>query len=302
MEPARRYLQEVGRMLAPLQITHGGPILMAQVENEYGGYARNAADTAYMGAMRQAVLDAGFDVPLFACNPRGSVKYGFRDDLFQVVNFGDGPEQAFDELRKFQKTGPLMNGEFYPGWFDSWGSPHHLGNTEQCLNDLKYMLDHRRSFSIYMAHGGTSFGLWAGANSTYRPQTSSYDYDAPISEPGWAHGKVQPEFRALFAKYQQPGETIPEPPARNPVITVPEFQLLPFARAEEQGSGPGPSQEAGKDGAPGTMESFGQARGCIMYVKSLPPRSSRQAGRGRHARLRLGQPGRQAHRRSGPRR
>lgn len=114
--PATRYLKEVARVLAPLQVTEGGPILMVQVENEYGSFGN---DAEYMGLLRQALIDGGMKVPLFACNPTGAIGNGFRDDLFQVVNFSPGASgKAFETLRKFQKTGPLMNGEFYPAWFD----------------------------------------------------------------------------------------------------------------------------------------------------------------------------------------
>src|SRR5690606_28260056 len=82
LDPAVRFLKEVGRVLAPQQVTQGGPLLMVQVENEYGSYGK---DTAYMGALRQALIDGGFDVPLFACNPPGAIANGYRDDLFQVV-------------------------------------------------------------------------------------------------------------------------------------------------------------------------------------------------------------------------
>ena len=138
IEPTRRYLAEVGRELAPLQITRGGPIIMVQVENEYGFYGD---DAAYMGEIRQALLDAGFDVPLFACNPKDQLRRGYRDDLFPVVNFGSDPAGAFRALRRILPKGPLMCGEFYPGWFDTWGAPHHTGNTEQYLADLEYMLE-----------------------------------------------------------------------------------------------------------------------------------------------------------------
>src|SRR5215471_8861666 len=174
LEPVRRYLKEVGRVLGPLQITKGGPILMVQVENEYGFYGK---DAEYMGELRQAMVDAGFDVPLFACNPPYALKNGYRKDLFPVVNFGSDPASGFKALRDALPQGPLMCGEFYPGWFDSWGQPHHLGKTDKYLADLEYMLKSGASFSIYMAHGGTTFGFWQGANAPYKPETSSYDYD-----------------------------------------------------------------------------------------------------------------------------
>ena len=221
MDPARRYLQEVGRVFGPLQITQGGPILMVQVENEYGFYGK---DAQYMGELRQALLDAGFNVPLFACNPKEHLKDGWRPDLFPVVNFGSDPAGAFQALREILPRGPLMCGEFYPGWFDTWGAVHHTGNTARYLADLEYMLKAGASFSIYMAHGGTTFGLWAGADRPFKPDTSSYDYDAPISEAGWPTEKFF-QTRELFAKHLLPGEAIPEPPPRNPVITMAPFEL-----------------------------------------------------------------------------
>lgn len=260
VEAARRYLKEVGRVLGPLQVSQGGPILMVQVENEHGFYAD---DPAYMGEMRQALLDAGFEVPLFACNPTQHVKRSYHPDLFPVVNFGTDPEGGFRALREILPTGPLMCGEFYPGWFDTWGAPHHTGQTERYLNDLDYMLRVGASFSIYMAHGGTTFGFWTGADRPFKPDTSSYDYDAPISEAGWATPKFG-QSRAVLTKYLLPGETVPEPPAPNRVISIPArpatevavmLANLPAPRADDQ---------------PRTMEAYDQGFGCILYRTQLP--------------------------------
>jgi beta-galactosidase len=256
----QRYLKEVGRVLAPLQITQGGPILMVQVENEYGFYGK---DAEYMGALRQGLLDAGFKVPLFACNPKDHLKDGYRSDLFPVVNFGSDPKGAFAALREILPRGPLMCGEFYPGWFDTWGAPHHLGNTERYLTDLSYMLESGASFSIYMAHGGTTFGFFTGADRPFKPDTSSYDYDAPISEAGWITPKFE-QTRALMAKHLQPGETLPEPPARNPVIQIAPVNATQVAPV--LANLPAPLS----DERPRTMEAYDQDYGCILYRTQLP--------------------------------
>jgi len=250
MDAAHRYLKEVGRVLGPLQITRGGPILMVQVENEYGFFGN---DAGYMKAMRQAVLDAGFDVPLFACNPPSGLRNGFVPGLFQVVNFGSDPKGGFAALRAVQPKGPLMCGEFYPGWFDTWGAPHHLGNTPKYLADLKYMLETGASFSIYMAHGGSTFGLWSGCDRPFKPDTSSYDYDAPINEAGAATEKFF-LTRDLMRAHLNPGETIPAgPPAPNPVQTfapvsvaqvAPLFKNLPSAAQPAGAPLATPSDEA----------------------------------------------------------
>jgi len=261
IKASRSYLKEVGRILTPLQITKGGPILMVQVENEYGFYAD---DAEYMGLMRSAIVDAGFDVPLFACNPPYNLKKGFRNDLFQVVNFGANPEDAFKALREILPEGPLMCGEFYSGWFDTWGTPHNFGNTDQYLKDMEYMLKTGASFSVYMAHGGTTFGFWSGADIPFKPDASSYDYGAPISEAGWTTDKFF-QTRALISKYLMPGEpALPEPPAVNATTTFPAVRLTEFAPLFNNLPAPIVTNN------PKTMEYYDQARGSMIYRTSLP--------------------------------
>ena len=260
LDAVKSYLKEVGRQLASQQITHGGPIIMAQVENEYGFFGK---DTQYMEAIRQALVDAGFDVPLFECNPPDQMKNGLLTNLFQAANFGSDPAKGFAKLRQLQPQGPLICSEFYPGWFDTWGQPHHLGNAAKYLGDLTYMLSHDASFSIYMAHGGTTFGLWSGCDRPFKPDTTSYDYDAPISEAGWATPKFF-QTRELFAKYLLPGEQLPEPPAPNPVISFAPVELTESASVFDN------LPAAVADEAPRNMEAYDQGYGCILYRTRLP--------------------------------
>jgi len=257
---ARAWLKEVGRVLGPQQVTKGGPILMVQVENEYGFYGQ---DAQYMVEVRKALLDAGFEVPLFACNPPYALRNGLLPDLFNVVNFGNDPQGGFKALREVQATGPLMCGEFYPGWFDTWGVTHHLGDGPRYLADLEYMLAHNASFSIYMAHGGSTFGLWSGADRPFKPDTSSYDYDAPISEAGWIGDKFA-RTRDLMARHLLPGEVIPEPPAAKAVMAVTRFDLGESAGMFD--NLPAPIQ----DKTPRNMEAYNQGHGCILYRTTIP--------------------------------
>src|SRR5262249_17225000 len=140
---------------------------------------------------------------------------------------------------------------------------HHTGNEARYLADLEYMLQNNESFSIYMAHGGTTFGFGTGADRPFKPDTSSYDYDAPISEAGWPTEKFF-KTRELFAKYLLPGETIPDPPAKNPVISFAAitaqqntllFDNLPPPMAAEK---------------PSNFEACDQDYGCILYRTTLP--------------------------------
>lgn len=259
----KEYLLEVGKQLAPLQVTRGGPILMVQVENEYGSFG---SDKDYIGILRDDLKEAGFDVPLFTCDGISELKNDTRNDIFCVVNMSGGLAKALESLRKVRPTGPLMIGEYYPGWFDSWGEPHHTGDTQKIVNEIGSMLEHDVSFSIYMVHGGTTFGFNAGANNyppLFTPEITSYDYDAPISEAGWATPKFY-ALRELLSRHLNPGDTLPDVPPKNPVIEIPPIHLDECAPLF---SNLPPAQHVMQ---PQQMELFDQAHGAILYRRELP--------------------------------
>ena len=267
LERARKYLHLVGKTLAPLQVTEGGPILMVQVENEYGHYG---TDTEYLGLIKQYVTEAGFRVPLFQCDYYARF-VDRRDDLFCMANFGtsEDPAVALDSLRSVMPAGPLMVAEYYPGWLDHWGEPHGTVPTEKVLKNLRYFLDNGCSVNFYMLHGGTSFGMWAGANhptqpgGRYQPTTSSYDYDAPIGEAGWDTPKYH-AIRELIAQYLPDGETLSEVPARPEVMELPEFTLSESALLTDN------LRQIVSDETPRNMEAYNQGFGCIVYKTTLP--------------------------------
>jgi beta-galactosidase len=262
MAACKNYLQAVGRELAPLQVTRGGPILMVQVENEYGSFGR---DKVYLGRLRDDLKAAGFEVPLFTCDGSQELTNDTRDDLFCVVNLDRRPQQGLKALRAVRPVGPLMIGEYYPGWFDSWGQKHHTGSTTNIVAELGWMLDHNVSFSIYMAHGGTTFGFDAGANylPPFVPESTSYDYDAPISEAGRPTAKFY-ALRKLFSQHLNPGESLPDVPPSDPIIQIPPFSLPECAPLLANLPTPHSSRH------PKPMELFDQAHGAILYRARLP--------------------------------
>jgi beta-galactosidase len=260
VQPARQWLAEVGRVLTPMQITHGGPILMVQVENEYGFFGN---DLDYLRTMRQALLDAKFDVPLFQCNPTNAVAKTQIPELFSVANFGNDPQRGYKVLASVQQ-GPLMCGEYYSGWFDTWGAPHRRGDATNAVKDIQTMLAANGSFSLYMAHGGTTFGLWGGCDRPFRPDTTSYDYDAPIGEAGWMGEKFD-AYRNGIKPYLAPGETLPSPPPRNPVI-----RIAPFTFKESAGVFANLPARVIKDVSPRPIELYDISRGLVAYRITLP--------------------------------
>ena len=107
-------------------------------------------------------------------------------DIFKIVNFGSDSKRNFNNLRKFQPTGPLMCGEFWNGWFDHWGEEHHVRGADDTAKEFETMLDMGASVNFYMFHGGTNFNFYNGANhfGTYEPTVTSYDYHCLLNENG----------------------------------------------------------------------------------------------------------------------
>lgn len=259
------YLKEIGKQLADLQITRGGNVIMVQVENEYGAYGTNKE---YITNIWNMLKEAGFtDVPLFQCDWSSNFKNNALDGLVWTINFGTGAniDAQFKALKEAAPNLPLMCSEFWSGWFDHWGRAHETRNAETMISGMKDMLDRNISFSLYMAHGGTTFGHWGGANSpAYSAMCSSYDYDAPISEAGWATPKYH-ALRDMLKEYLDEGQELMSIPDPMPVIEIPEIKLTETALLFDNL----PQSVKTKEIKP--MEDFDQAWGSILYRTELPP-------------------------------
>lgn len=264
LERTKLFMNEIGKVLADLQVSRGGNIIMVQVENEYGAYA---TDKEYIANIRDIVKGAGFtDVPLFQCDWSSTFQHNGLDDLVWTINFGTGAniDAQFKKLQEARPNAPLMCSEFWSGWFDHWGRKHETRDAETMVSGIKDMLDRHISFSLYMTHGGTTFGHWGGANSpAYSAMCSSYDYDAPISEAGWATPKYY-KLREMMMQYADSAQVIPDVPAAYPVIEIPEFELKEVAPLFDNL----PEPKLSEDIKP--MEQFDQGWGTILYRTSLP--------------------------------
>ena len=264
LERVKVYMDQMGKQLADLQVTRGGNIIMVQVENEYGAYA---TDKEYIANIRDIVRGAGFtDVPLFQCDWSSTFQLNGLDDLLWTINFGTGAniDAQFANLKKARPNTPLMCSEFWSGWFDHWGRKHETRDAGVMVSGIKDMLDRNISFSLYMAHGGTTFGHWGGANCPpYSAMCSSYDYDAPISEAGWATPKYH-QLRELLMQYADSGQVIPDVPAPYPLIEIPEFTLTDVAPLFDNLPEPKQSETIQP------MEQFDQGWGTILYRTTLP--------------------------------
>lgn len=259
MSHVEKFMAQVGNQLADMQISKGGNIIMVQVENEYGSYG---TDKPYITAIKETLQKSGFNsVPLFQCDWSSNFTNNALDSLLWTVNFGTGSniDQQFEHLKELRPNTPLMCSEFWSGWFDHWGRPHETRPADVMVDGIREMLDKNISFSLYMTHGGTTFGFWGGANNpAYSAMCSSYDYDAPISENGQVTEKYT-LLRNTLKNYLGEGEQLADIPELIKPAALPEFQLKEVKPVFQ--SLPQPIES--KDIKP--MEKFNQGWGSILY-------------------------------------
>lgn len=257
--------------IKPRLYQHGGNIISVQVENEYGSYY--ACDYEYLrhllGSFR-ALL--GSEVLLFTTDGTQAeeLRCGTLQGLYATVDFGPGSNvtEAFGAQRRVEPKGPLVNSEYYTGWLDYWGEAHASTSVAQVARGLEDMLQLGASVNMYMFHGGTNFAYWSGADfkDQYKPVTTSYDYDAPLSEAGDPTKKLF-AIRTVISKFQ----TLPAgpmPPA-TPKYAYGWVALQKYADLLDVLDvlcPAGPIQSP----FPLTFEAIKQAHGFVVYRTQLP--------------------------------
>ncbi|XP_074451876.1 beta-galactosidase-1-like protein isoform X2 [Larus michahellis] len=239
--------------IKPRLYQNGGNIISVQVENEYGSYY--ACDYGYLrhllGSFR-ALL--GTEVLLFTTDGTRAqeLRCGTLQGLYATVDFGPGSNvtEAFGAQRQVEPKGPLVNSEYYTGWLDYWGEAHASTSSARVARGLEDMLQLGASVNMYMFHGGTNFAYWSGADfkDQYKPVTTSYDYDAPLSEAGDPTEKLF-AIRTIISKFQ-PLPVGPMPPA------TPKYAYGRVALQKSQ--------------FPLTFEAIKQAHGFVVYRTRLP--------------------------------
>ncbi|MEU6994730.1 beta-galactosidase family protein [Streptomyces sp. NPDC046465] len=253
--------------------TGGGPVIMVQVENEYGSYG---SDQVYLRHLADLLRAEGVTVPLFTSDgPEDHMLTGGSvPGVLATANFGSGARAGFAALRRHRPSGPLMCMEFWCGWFDHWGAEHVARDAGDAAEALREILACGASVNLYMAHGGTNFAGWAGANrgggslhdGELQPDVTSYDYDAPIDE----SGRVTPKFwafRDVLAPYAS--GPLPQPPAPLPSLGAPASAALTDWCSLEtvlDALGTPESEHA----VPPTFEDLDVDRGLVRYAVTVP--------------------------------
>ncbi|XP_063930668.1 beta-galactosidase-1-like protein 2 [Zophobas morio] len=216
MKYVERYFGNVLPILAKYQFTNGGPIIAVQVENEYG--YNPDIDKVYLQSLVDLMKSNGIVELLFTSDGASSGTAGTLPGvLFQTVNFGSDAATSFHILEGLQPGKPVMAMEFYPGWFDHWSEGHHTLSDSDFRANYEDILGYPASVNLYMFHGGTNWGFFNGANigpgdnSQFQPTTTSYDYNAPLTEAGDYTSKYD-IIRELLVQYNPIETLVPDPP------------------------------------------------------------------------------------------
>lgn len=267
MEATSRYIKNISSEIISMQCTNGGPILMIQLENEYGSYGN---DSEYLKELKKLWMDNGISIPFYTAD--GPAAHHLEAGALDGCAIGLDPganENDFKTAELHNQNVPSFCSELYPGWLTHWGEQWQMPDTTNLLRDVRYLLKNKKSFSFYILHGGTNFGFTAGANAfaptQYQPDVTSYDYNAPIDEQG-NHTYKYFALRKLIS--QHVNYNLPDVPEPIQSAEIKSFKLMPFASIWSN------LPEPIKTVQPHPMENFGQRCGFILYrTKLIGPRN-----------------------------
>jgi beta-galactosidase len=263
MAAAERYITRLSEEIRPYLVTKGGPILMIQIENEYGSFGN---DRDYLLRLKEVWSENGIDVPTFTADGPTikMLEAGSLPGSAVGLDSGSSPED-FELAAKVNPGVPVFSSETYPGWLTHWGEEWARPDTAELYREIKFLMQNKKSFNLYVIHGGTNFGFTAGANSGgkgYEPDVTSYDYDAPINEQGNPTYKYM-KIRDIIGSYLPKGKKLPSIPDPVPAIEIPLIFPAKFTSIWDNLPQPLNSD------TPKSFEAYGQDYGFILYKTEL---------------------------------
>ena len=268
LEYVQKYFDRIMPLIKPLQYDEGGPIIAMQIENEYGSYGH---DDEYIGALRDMNLKAGITVPLFTADGAAMMYLlnGMLPGTPAMLTGGSRSAMGVDLLQKLRPDNPPFFMEFWLGWFDQWkNAAHKTRNANDVAREFDDIVRTGANVNMYMFHGGTNFGFTAGANKSrknleYISDTTSYDYDAPVSE--W--GDATPKYfmlQEVVKKYYPEAKTgTPAPVQRKAYGKIDFKESVTIFDALDSISTPVKSK------SPLSMEQLDQCFGFVHYHTRL---------------------------------
>ncbi|KAK4269224.1 hypothetical protein QN277_022411 [Acacia crassicarpa] len=277
--------------LVPLLYDNGGPIIMVQIENEFGSYGN---DQAYLHHLVNLARDhLGHDVILYTTDggsryhlERGTIRgaavfSGISTDTHRsCIEYNrDDPWPIFKVQKEFNAPGksPPLPAEFYTGWLTHWGESIAATDADFTAAALEKILQKNGSAVLYVAHGGTNFGFFNGANTgqdeaDYKADITFYDYDAPIRESGDVDNAKFNALRKVIAQYSS--GHLPSDPSDNGKAGYGPIHLQKKAFLFDMVDLANPSEVIESEN-PLSMESVGQMFGFLLYMSKYTSKGGR---------------------------
>ncbi|KAF8010080.1 hypothetical protein BT93_J0904 [Corymbia citriodora subsp. variegata] len=180
----QRFTQKIVNMMKAERLfqSQGGPIILSQIENEFGPveWEIGAPGKAYTKWAASMAVGLGTGVPWVMCK---------QDDAPDpVINTCNG--YYCEGFKPNSNNKPKMWTENWTGWYTEFGGAVPYRPAEDLAFSVARFIQNGGSFiNYYMYHGGTNFGRTAGGPFI----ATSYDYDAPLDEfgllrePKWSH-------------------------------------------------------------------------------------------------------------------
>jgi beta-galactosidase GanA len=263
MAAAERYMAKLAEVIKPFLVTKGGPLLMLQIENEYGSFGN---DKNYLKRLKEVWASLGIDVPTYTSDGPSTTMLEAGTLPGSAVGLDSGSSsEDFALAAKINPGVPVFSSETYPGWLTHWGEKWAKPDTTELYKEVKFLMDNKKSFNFYVIHGGTNFGYTAGANSGgkgYEPDVTSYDYDAPINEQGQATPKYM-ALRKLIGSYLPKGKYLSPIPPKIPAIELTPVEMQPFSSIWDNLPMPASAEQLK------TFEAYGQDHGLVIYKTEL---------------------------------
>lgn len=268
MDAQKRYMEKMADIAVNRLSQNGGPILMVQLENEYGSYRTGHEEHEYMewfkdfwtqkGAKALCVSEGASQAQL-QYTPKG-VALG--------LNPGEN-DGAFNRAWEFNPDVPAFSAETYPGWIRHWGEGNWTP-ARNTLNSVKWFMEKGYSFNLFLLHGGTNFGLSAGSNTNpfngtaFQPDLTSYDYGAPVGENGNLT-KEYHEYRDIIKGFLPDNAKLPDPPE-----TPRTMEFLPLVLRTAAGLADLFTAHPGTYDSLPSLEALGQNQGLARYTVTVP--------------------------------
>jgi beta-galactosidase GanA len=264
MEAAERYIEKLADVIKPFLITKGGPLLMLQIENEYGSFGN---DRNYLLRLKEVWASHGIDVPTFTCDvpTTNALKAGTLPGSAVGLDSGSSLADDFTLAEKINTGVPVFSNETFSGSLTHWGEKWAKYDSSELLKKVKFLMDNKRSFNFYPIHGGTNFAYTAGADSGgkgYEPDVTIYDFDTPINEQGQSTSKYL-ALSELIGSYLQKGKKLFPIPEPIPAIVLTSIDMQPFTAVWDNLPQPVNSVQ------PKPFEAYGQDHGFILYKTEL---------------------------------